>query len=150
MLQMVPPLILVAHKSYLPQTAKALIAYAGCCKIWVFRGALGAGKTTLIRALCNQMGVKDHVTSPTFSLINEYSLPTGELIYHMDAYRIADSREIVDLDYSFYLDIGSHCFIEWPEKIIPLLPTNYIEIQIETLATEVREVVATMIGNILV
>jgi len=147
MLQTTPSLTLVAYKSHVAETAKALIAYSGCCKIWVLRGALGSGKTTLIRALCNEMGVKDHVTSPTFSLINEYTLPTGELMVHIDAYRLADSREIVELDYSFYLDMSSYCFIEWPKNIIPLLQSTYLEIQIEPLATDVRKVVATMVSN---
>ena len=141
------PLTLMANKYALAKTAQALLAYASDYNVWVFKGDLGAGKTTLISAICNQLGVQEHVTSPTFSLINEYTLPTGGLIYHMDAYRLHNERDMVELDYAFYLDNGTYCFIEWPEKLIPLLHAPYLEVQLQSVAIETRQIVATIIDN---
>ncbi len=147
MLPPTTPLTLVTDKHGLPKTAQALLSYAGDYSIWGFRGGLGAGKTTLIKAICQHLGVQDHVTSPTFSLINEYTLPTGELIYHMDAYRLNDSTDMVELDYAFYMNAGTYCFIEWPEKMIPLLQQPYLEIQIAPLEMERRKIVATVMDH---
>jgi tRNA threonylcarbamoyladenosine biosynthesis protein TsaE len=142
-------LTLVAHQGHLTEPVQALISYAGGCKIWVFKGDLGAGKTTLIKAICKELGVQEHVTSPTFSLINEYSSDTGDLIYHMDAYRLDKDEDIVELDYLFYLHTHAYCFIEWPEKIIPLIQQPYLEIQLHALTMEARQIVATMIDSTL-
>ena len=90
--------------------------------IVLFYGSMGAGKTTLIRALCNAMHVTDPVTSPTFALINEYGTEYGRRIYHFDFYRIESLEEVFDLGYEEYFYSPDLSLIEWPEKIEPLLP----------------------------
>lgn len=147
MLPYTTSLTLATEQYCLQKTAQALLSYASHYNIWGFKGDLGAGKTTLIKAICQHLGVQDHVTSPTFSLINEYTLPTGELIYHMDGYRLNDSTDMVELDYAFYMDAGAYCFIEWPEQIIQLLQQPYLEIQIAPLDMERRNIVATVIDH---
>src|SRR5690349_11408391 len=122
MIQHSSPLILSTHLNNLEEAAQALITYAASCNIWLFKGELGAGKTTLIKAICKQLGVHEHVTSPTFALINTYHLPSGDPIYHLDAYRLSQEAEIVDMDYPFYLETGAYCFIEWPQKIAQFIP----------------------------
>jgi tRNA threonylcarbamoyladenosine biosynthesis protein TsaE len=83
-------------------------------KIVLFVGDLGAGKTTLIKKLCDKLGVKDEMSSPTFSIVNEYQAEAG-LVYHFDLYRIEKSSELYDLGFEDYLDSDQYCFIEWPE-----------------------------------
>lgn len=88
----------------------------------LFYGEMGAGKTTLIRSMCNVAGVTDIVTSPTFAIINEYEIPTdGRSIFHFDFYRIESLREVYDLGYEEYFFSDNFCFIEWPEKIAPII-----------------------------
>ncbi len=96
-----------------------------------FSGELGAGKTTLIQALCRAMGVSDLVSSPTFALVNEYFSGNGDTIYHFDLYRIEDPSELFDLGYEDYFFSGSRCFIEWPEKAPDLIPRDAAEVKIE-------------------
>jgi tRNA threonylcarbamoyladenosine biosynthesis protein TsaE len=102
-------------------TAKKLITLAGEHKLWCFYGEMGAGKTTLIRAICKTFGVTGEVTSPTFSLVNEYRTSTGQTIYHFDFYRIRSIEEAYDIGYEDYFYSGHTCLIEWPEKIGELL-----------------------------
>ena len=101
-------------------------------RIFALKGVMGAGKTTLTKALCQEIGVKDVVLSPTFALINEYRTGQGESVYHLDFYRIQSLSEAFDLGYEEYFYSGSYCFIEWPEKIGQLLPSDcvYIDISI--------------------
>ncbi|MBI4945117.1 MAG: tRNA (adenosine(37)-N6)-threonylcarbamoyltransferase complex ATPase subunit type 1 TsaE [Bacteroidetes bacterium] len=140
--------------SELPAAAKQILSFAGDKKIFCFYGELGAGKTTLIKEICKQLGVKDAGSSPTFSLVNEYktAAPTlkegkgnsslgreqtapfragGDTIYHFDLYRLKSESEIYDIGYEDYLFSGNYCFIEWPEKIERLLPEDYVRVQIE-------------------
>ncbi|MCE7065733.1 tRNA (adenosine(37)-N6)-threonylcarbamoyltransferase complex ATPase subunit type 1 TsaE [Dyadobacter sp. CY326] len=98
--------------------------------VWLFEGHMGAGKTTLIKALCNQLGVKSHVQSPTFSLVNEYEAG-GKLVYHFDFYRIKDETEALDMGVEEYFDSGYFCFVEWPGKIESLWPLNYLLVHME-------------------
>ncbi len=146
MIQHPSPLILSTHLNRLEEAAQALIAYAASCNIWLFKGELGAGKTTLIKAICKQLGVHEHVTSPTFSLINTYYLPSGEPIYHLDAYRLSQEAEIVDMDYPFYLETGAYCFIEWPQKIAQFIPTPYLDIEIDKINLESRRLSAKLVS----
>ncbi|MCL2562317.1 MAG: tRNA (adenosine(37)-N6)-threonylcarbamoyltransferase complex ATPase subunit type 1 TsaE [Rikenellaceae bacterium] len=97
-----------------------------------FYGAMGAGKTTLIREIATQMGVADAVTSPTFALINKYITGAGRPIYHFDFYRIDRIEEAFDLGYEEYFYGGALCLVEWPEKIENLLPDNTLRIRIDT------------------
>lgn len=94
------------------------------------RGEMGAGKTTLVRALAEVMGVTDQVTSPTFALVNQYEGGQGERLYHFDFYRIDDVREAYDLGYEEYFYSGDLCLVEWPEKVEPLLPEELVEVHI--------------------
>lgn len=93
-------------------------------KIWAFYGDLGAGKTTLIKAICAAAGVTDEVSSPTFSLVNQYQTKSGNAVFHFDFYRIKNLEEAYDIGYEEYFDSGNLCLIEWPEKIEPLLATE--------------------------
>ena len=100
-------------------------------RVFAFYGRMGAGKTTFIQALCRYLGTPDNITSPTFALINEYQTNSSQPVYHMDFYRIKDMEEVFDLGYEDYLYSGEYCLIEWPEKIEPLLPEEYVKVEIE-------------------
>lgn len=100
-------------------------------------GDLGTGKTTLIKKLCEKLGVADNVTSPTYSIINEYESVNGPL-YHIDLYRLEDVEEAMDIGIEDYLYSGNWCMIEWPQLIEDLLPDNYVRIEIENLGKFTR------------
>ena len=100
-------------------------------KVIAFYGKMGAGKTTFIKAICLKLGVVDNISSPTFSIINEYKTSESETIYHFDFYRIKNISEAFDLGYEDYFYSNSFCFIEWPEKIEDLLPENCLKVSIE-------------------
>jgi tRNA threonylcarbamoyladenosine biosynthesis protein TsaE len=121
----------------LKDTAKQLIAFSGAEKIFLFYGDMGAGKTTFIKALCDCLGTNEPVTSPTFSIVNEYE-GKGTRIYHFDFYRLKNQTEALDLGYEEYFYSGNYCFIEWPEKIADLLPPHYIRIDIRVLDNNER------------
>ncbi|MBE0662603.1 MAG: tRNA (adenosine(37)-N6)-threonylcarbamoyltransferase complex ATPase subunit type 1 TsaE [Bacteroidales bacterium] len=97
-------------------------------RVFAFYGAMGVGKTTLIKAVCHELGVEDVVVSPTFSLINEYSTREGDPVYHFDFYRIKSLSEAFDMGYEEYFFSGHYCFVEWPEKIEQLLPPGFVYI----------------------
>lgn len=117
--------------SELPAIAKQLLQSFDGEKVVAFHGVMGAGKTTLIKALCEELGVKDTISSPTFSIVNEYRTINGEKIYHFDFYRIKSVEEAYDMGYEEYFYSKAYCFIEWPEKIEELMPLNYEKIGIE-------------------
>ncbi|MCB2197085.1 MAG: tRNA (adenosine(37)-N6)-threonylcarbamoyltransferase complex ATPase subunit type 1 TsaE [Bacteroidetes bacterium] len=98
-------------------------------KIFAFFGPMGVGKTTFIKALCNELGVVEIVTSPTFALVNEYQTSSGEAIYHFDFYRIEKIEEVFDFGYEDYFFSGNYCFIEWPDKVAEILPENIVFVQ---------------------
>lgn len=112
----------------LSSTAQELLQYADRHKVWLLEGAMGAGKTTLVRAICEQLGVQDNVASPTFSLVHEYASTSGEPVYHFDLYRIRSEEEVLDLDFAAYFDSGSYCFVEWPGKACHIIPPIYCKI----------------------
>ena len=100
--------------------------------VFAFYGKMGAGKTTFVKALCEELGVSDVVNSPTFSIVNEYrSDDTGKLIYHFDFYRIKKIDEVYDMGYEDYFYSGALCFIEWPELVEELLPGDAVKVTIE-------------------
>ena len=112
--------------------AKAFIEQMDQNTVFAFYGKMGAGKTTFIKAVCEELGVSDVVNSPTFSIVNEYrSDDTGELIYHFDFYRIQKIDEVYDMGYEDYFYSGALCFIEWPELVEELLPGNAVKVEIE-------------------
>lgn len=98
--------------------------------VFAFHGDMGAGKTTFIKAICEELGVEDVINSPTFAIVNEYRSASSELIYHFDFYRIQKVEEAYDFGYEDYLYSGALCFIEWPEKIDELLPGNTVHVNI--------------------
>jgi len=108
----------------LPEAAEMILQMLRPDGIAAFYGEMGAGKTTLIRALCEQLGVRDNVNSPTFSIVNEYQTPEGDAVYHFDFYRVDKPEEALDFGYEEYIDSGNRCLIEWPEKIESLLPED--------------------------
>lgn len=107
-------------------------------EIWVFKGRLGSGKTTLIKTILRQLGVSDNVNSPSYAIINEYLGNNGQIIYHFDCFRLKDIHEAFDVGIDEYLDSGNLCMIEWPEVIEPMLPDCYLEISIEIPKHEER------------
>ena len=114
------------------EAAKQFIENMGDGKVFAFYGKMGAGKTTLIKAICEELGVDDVITSPTFAIVNEYqSATTGDSIYHFDFYRIKKLEEVYDMGYEDYFYSGSLCFLEWPELIDDLLPEDATKVTIE-------------------
>ena len=114
----------------LAEVADDLIREFGDQRVFALYGAMGAGKTTFIQAVCRQLGSDDTVTSPTFAIVNEYALNGGSSVYHFDFYRIRDLEEAFDLGYEDYFYGGSYCLIEWPERIEALLPEKYVRVEI--------------------
>ena len=100
-------------------------------KIFLFYGEMGVGKTSFIKKFCKELGVSDVVSSPTFSIVNQYSNVNDDIIYHFDFYRTEKQDEVFDIGYEEYLFSSSYCFIEWPEKLEDLLPTNYLKINMK-------------------
>ena len=114
------------------ESAKAFLAAMDDRTVFAFHGQMAAGKTTFIKAICEELGVEDVINSPTFAIINEYrSETTGELIYHFDFYRINKLSEAEDIGTEDYFYSGALCFIEWPEKIEDLLPGDVVEVTIK-------------------
>lgn len=131
--------LIVDSENELDKAAKAIIQYSNGQYIWVFYGEMGAGKTTLIKAIANEFGIEDNVHSPTFSLVNEYRNLQDEVFYHFDFYRIKNEIEAMDIGIEEYFDSGDICFIEWPQKIPSLLPEKYLKIDIKITSPATRE-----------
>ncbi|GAB3221786.1 tRNA (adenosine(37)-N6)-threonylcarbamoyltransferase complex ATPase subunit type 1 TsaE [Algoriphagus aestuariicola] len=110
--------------------ARRIIEEAGDEKIWIFQGQMGAGKTTLIKALAKQLGVVDQVSSPTFGIVNEYGTAAGSKIFHFDFYRMDDPTEALDIGIEEYFYGGEYCWLEWAEKIAQFLPEEFLLIRI--------------------
>lgn len=118
--------------------AKMFVEKFGNKKIFAFYGEMGAGKTTFIKAVCKSMGVTETITSPTFSLVNEYETDNGMTIYHFDFYRIENIEEVYDFGYEDYFYSDKMCFIEWPELVETLLPEDVVEVKISVDDNEQR------------
>ena len=114
---------------HIRETAREFIDNMGNRKVFAFYGKMGAGKTTFIKAVCEELGVEDVITSPTFAIINEYS-GKDDTIYHFDFYRIKKLEEVYDMGYEDYFYSGALCFIEWPELIEEVLPEDAVKVQI--------------------
>lgn len=124
--------IRIENEASLPEAARQLLHAAGQKRVWAFYAPMGAGKTTLIAALCRELGVKaDMVASPTFSIINEYVAAGGEPVYHFDFYRVESEEEAAETGAECYLDSGAYCFVEWPEMAGRLIPDNALNVSIE-------------------
>ncbi|MDH5474168.1 MAG: tRNA (adenosine(37)-N6)-threonylcarbamoyltransferase complex ATPase subunit type 1 TsaE [Cyclobacteriaceae bacterium] len=122
------------------EVASQIISYAKGVDVWIFEGDMGAGKTTLIKAICEKIGVVDNVHSPTFSIVNEYINENDDKIYHFDFYRIENEKEALDIGCDEYFYSEQKCFIEWPSKILNLIPDNRIEINISIVDEFTRSI----------
>ncbi len=122
---------IIEDKEGLNNLAAELIRFAKGYKIWAFYGEMGVGKTTFIRYICKMLGVNENVSSPTFSLINEYKDLNGNAVFHFDFYRVKNEQEAVDIGCEEYFQSESLCLIEWPEKILNLLPHPLVKIDIK-------------------
>ncbi|MBO7197970.1 MAG: tRNA (adenosine(37)-N6)-threonylcarbamoyltransferase complex ATPase subunit type 1 TsaE [Tidjanibacter sp.] len=124
----------------LPDAAEEIIEALDGRNVIAFFGQMGAGKTTLIREICAQLGSTDVVTSPTFALVNRYDTAEGRPIFHFDFYRIERPEEAFDMGYEEYFDSEGLCLVEWPEKIEELLPDDVMRIEIEVLSPTKRHI----------
>ena len=120
-------------------TAKELLNQTGSYKVFAFHGEMGAGKTTFINALCRAMKVEDIVSSPTFSIINQYYTTDGKTVYHMDLYRIKDENEAINAGVEDCLYSGNICLVEWPDKAPGILPDDTLHIYITSIADNTRK-----------
>lgn len=120
--------------------AETFLKEAGEKNVVAFSGELGAGKTTFIQGLCRSLGVSTEVSSPTFSLVNEYFTQDGASIFHFDLYRIEDPDELYDLGYEEYFFSGNRCFVEWPEKASMLIPEDALQVRIHVNEDGSREI----------
>ncbi len=130
--------IKIHHIKELSRAAKALHQFADGERFFIFEGNMGAGKTTFIKAFCKELGVTDVVTSPTFSIVNEYDAD-GLTVYHFDFYRLKNLHEAYDIGYEEYFFSDAVCLIEWPEKVRPLLPETYVKVTIGVRGETERE-----------
>ena len=112
------------------EAAREFVSAMGDARVFAFYGQMGAGKTTFIKAVCEELGVADTITSPTFAIINEYHAH-DDVIYHFDFYRIKKLEEVYDMGYEDYFYSGFLCFIEWPELIEELLPEDAVKVSIK-------------------
>ena len=123
------------------EAAHDFVANIGENTVFAFYGKMGAGKTTFVKAVCEELGVDEVITSPTFSIVNEYrSATTDELIYHFDFYRIKKIEEVYDMGFEDYFYSGALCFIEWPELVEEVLPDDAVKVSIEEQADGSRTV----------
>lgn len=126
--------------------AHRLLAEGRDRPVWLFEGDMGAGKTTLIKALCRALGVVSLVQSPTFSIVNEYTTHEGKSVYHFDCYRLRNEAEALDIGIEEYVDSGNYCFFEWPERITALWPARYYQVRI-TADPDDRRTIETEVVN---
>jgi tRNA threonylcarbamoyladenosine biosynthesis protein TsaE len=124
----------------LEQVARQLLQEAGERRVFLFSGELGSGKTTLIRALCRELGVQNEVTSPTFSLVNAYRAEGG-WVYHMDLYRLEGEEELIEIGLEEYLFSGAYCFVEWPQLAAAVLPEGVVRVELRVLPDYSRKIV---------
>lgn len=136
--------IRVKDLSELDSAAQQLINTLTDSRVWLFYGEMGAGKTTLIKAICKALDIEDQASSPTFSIVNEYASPLGP-VFHFDFYRIRSEQEALDLGYEEYFYSGHYCFVEWPERIPSLLPDDAAVIRIELGDGGEREIHSVMV-----
>ena len=120
------------------KTAKIVLSLNPSTKIFIFNGEMGSGKTTIIKAIIKELGYEGIVSSPTFSLINEYF--NGDKIYHFDFYRIKSREELLDIGIDEYISSNDWCFIEWPNLIVDMLPDKHIELNIDVISSGNRKI----------
>jgi tRNA threonylcarbamoyladenosine biosynthesis protein TsaE len=131
----------------LTEVARLFLERAGGEKIWLIEGEMGAGKTTFIKSICALLGVKDNMSSPTFSIVNEYEADDKGIIFHFDFYRLKNEREALDIGIDDYFYSGAYCFIEWSEKIKNLIPDDYVVVKIQPTTETTRTLSLTTHGR---
>lgn len=130
--------IVIKDKKHLHSAARELLKLYGKNRIFAFYGGMGAGKTTIIKAICEELGAIDIISSPTFTLVNEYKTEEGESIYHIDFYRIKKQEEVFDFGVEEYLTGDSWCFMEWPGLVEEILPPETVKVSITVDDNEQR------------
>ena len=133
--------ITISSLESIREAAREFIQHIGEHRVFAFYGEMGAGKTTFIKAICEELGVEDVITSPTFAIVNEYSLADGDCIYHFDFYRIKKLEEVYDMGFEDYSYSGALCFIEWPELIEEVLPEDAVKVNITENADGSRTII---------
>lgn len=130
--------------SGLEEVAQAVATRTGDYKIWLFHGEMGSGKTTLIKMICRKLKVTDVMSSPTFSIVNEYETESRGKVFHFDFYRIRNEAEAFDIGAEEYFYSGNPCFIEWPEKVPGLIPATYGEVTVSIDSTTERTIAISL------
>ena len=133
------------HLDRISESAKLIIDLCRDTKVWVFKGEMGAGKTTLIKEVCALLGVLDPVTSPTYALVNEYEIKDGGKIFHFDFYRIEHPQEALEIGVEEYFYSGNYCFVEWAEKISEFIPDEFSLITIDKKEQEKRDIAVKVV-----
>jgi tRNA threonylcarbamoyladenosine biosynthesis protein TsaE len=131
--------IKIKDLEHIREAAQEFISHMGDHRVFAFYGSMGAGKTTFIKALCEELGVTDVVTSPTFAIVNEYQA-SDRPIFHFDFYRIKKLEEVYDMGYEDYFYSDALCFIEWPELIEEVLPAEAVKVTITEKADGTRTI----------
>jgi tRNA threonylcarbamoyladenosine biosynthesis protein TsaE len=121
------------------EAAKTFLLNSISYRVIALHGEMGAGKTTFVHALCNQLGVKENISSPTFSIINQYQNHSGEIIYHIDLYRIKDETEAIQTGVEDCLYSGNYCFVEWPDRAPAIFPENTLHAAIVAVNNDTRK-----------
>lgn len=132
--------VLIPSLSEISHSAKEFLTLIGNHKIIAFNGQMAAGKTTFIKEICAQLGVEESITSPTFSLVNEYETTSNETIFHFDLYRIEQLDELIDMGFEEYVYSNNFCFIEWAEFARPLLPESTLWVTLTVNQNGQREI----------
>ena len=122
--------IRITDIDHIREAAREFVEHIGDRRVFAFYGKMGAGKTTFVKAICEELGVEDVITSPTFAIINEYTSAKDDTIFHFDFYRIKKLEEVYDMGYEDYFYSGALCFIEWPELIEEILPDDAVRVSI--------------------
>lgn len=123
--------LVIPSASEIAEAARAFVQNMDNRRVFAFHGSMGAGKTTFIKAICQELGVSDTVTSPTFAIVNEYRSEKEGDIYHFDLYRVKTLEEVLAIGFEDYIYSGNLCFIEWPEVVFPLLPDDTVNVSIQ-------------------
>ncbi|MBN2742861.1 tRNA threonylcarbamoyladenosine biosynthesis protein TsaE [Breznakibacter xylanolyticus] len=131
---------IIPDVAHINMVAANFLAQYPTHRILAFRGDMGVGKTTFIKALCHELGVTDVVNSPSFAIVNEYETAHHNIIYHFDFYRLKNMDEAYDMGYEDYLYSGNYCFLEWPDKIESLLPDQRLDLYFEELPDNSRQI----------
>ncbi len=121
------------------ETAKKFIEATAGYSVFAILGEMGAGKTTFIHSVCEAAGVKDNIASPTFSIINHYATTKGQIIYHIDLYRLKDEEEAIQAGVEDCLYSGDWCFVEWPQKAPGIFPDNTVQVSITVIDMNTRK-----------